>query len=182
MIVLWAVHPGPARASDVCGTVNFQGQTTFAAPIAGIDPSDLEVGADTETEATGNGEHRSVLATVSDDASLTGAYPSSGQVSADLLVERGGPQVPDGECIITVRASGTDGVSTSAHGFQTLFVTVADIMAAATLRVPDIVVRESKAVSSVAVACKKWVKKQIKLRAECNITLLRTGAAGADAC
>ena len=39
-----------------------------------------------------------------------GSYPDAGTVSADILLERGGPQLPEGECIVTVLANGTDGI------------------------------------------------------------------------
>jgi hypothetical protein len=134
-----------ARAVDYAGTVQFQSQTQFAAPIAGIDAQDLVVSVGSETESTGSGEKCSILGTISDNADALGAYPDAGQVSADMLLERGGPQIPDGNCVVTVRARATDGVSVSARGSQTVFVPAADIDGSGTVAVADIIVRESKA-------------------------------------
>jgi hypothetical protein len=104
------VAAATARASDVTGTLSLQGQIVFAAPIADINPEDLTVGVKTDTEATGNGEQCEITATTGDNADVTGAYPDAGTVTATITISRGGPQVPDGNCIVTVQASGTDGV------------------------------------------------------------------------
>jgi cysteine-rich repeat protein len=164
-----------ARALDYSGTVSFQGSVSFSAPIPGIALEDLVVSVDSETEATGNGEQCSILASSSDNADLAGNYPSVGQVDADMLLHRGGPMIPDGACIVTVRATGTDGVATSARGSQTVFVQAAEINTSATLVVPNITVRESKAIAGVDSECTKWVKKQLRYRAKCNYLLLKKG-------
>jgi len=171
-----------ARAVDFNGTVDFQGDVTFAAPIAGIATEDLDVSVDLDTEATGNGEKCSILTTSSDSPDVTGNYPDAGSVDADMLLERGGPQLPDGDCIVTIRATGSDGVSVSARGSETVFVSATEIDTAATVVVPTITVRESKAVSGVDKDCQKWVKKQLKLHAKCNFLLLRKGPEAADKC
>jgi cysteine-rich repeat protein len=167
----------PAQAVDYNGTVQFQGQVTFPVAIPGIAATGLVVEVDSETNATGNGVKCSISATQSDNPDGTGAYPSVGEVSATMLVERGGPQFPDGDCIVTVRATGTDGSSVSARGSQTVFVPVDTVDASGTVIVPDIVVRESKAIAGVDKDCLKWVKKQLKQRAKCNDKILKKGGA-----
>ena len=171
-----------ARASDVTGTLSFQGQIVFAAPIAGINPEDVAVSVKTDTEATGNGEQCEITATTGDNADVTGAYPDAGTVTATITISRGGPQVPDGNCIVTVQASGTDGVSVSARGTQTVFVSATDIGASANVAVPDITVRESKAVAGIDSTCLRWVRKQLRLRARCNFLLLKGGPGFASRC
>jgi len=164
-----------AGAVDYSGTVQFQGQTQIPVAIPGIDYPDLLISIGSETESTGNGEKCSILGTSADNADALGAYPDAGQVSADMLLERGGPQIPDGTCVVTVRARATDGVSVSARGSQTVFVPAADIDASGTVVVSDIVVRQSKASAEVGKECAKWLKKQLKLRAKCNYLLLKKG-------
>lgn len=175
-------EPGVALAVDYSGTVGFTGQVTFAAPIPGITETDLTVGVDTETEATGNGEKCSISATTSDNPSVLGTYPDAGSVSTTMLLERGGPNIPDGACVVKVTATGTDGVSVSARGSQTVLVPAGDINTSATVAVNDIVVRESKAIAGVSKDCRIWTKKQLKLRDKCNATLLKKGPAYADTC
>lgn len=176
--------PSSGRATDVTGTIEFQGQVVFAAPIPGIAADDLEVSAKLSTEATDPGEQCSILSVTPDTPDADGTYPGAGggAVTAEILLHRGGPQVPDGECLVTLQAAGTDGASVSAHGSVLLFVSAADIGASATVTVPDITVRESKAVASLTTDCFAWVKKQFRKRRRCNLILLRDGAAGAARC
>ncbi len=171
-----------AHAVDYNGTVSYQGQVVFDAPIAGINLQDIVVDVKTSTEATGNGVKCSISSTTSDNADVTGAYPDTGQVSSVMLVERGGPNIPDGECIVTVTANGSDGVSVSARGAATVFVPVDDVNTSATLVVSDITVRQSKAIAGLDKDCFKWVKKQAKKRAKCNDLLLKKGNIKADKC
>ena len=58
--------PSSGQATDVIGTVEFQGQVVFAAPIAGIAADDLEVEAKLSTDATDPGEHCSILSVTGD--------------------------------------------------------------------------------------------------------------------
>jgi cysteine-rich repeat protein len=172
----------PATAVDYSGTVGFTGQTTFPVPIAGIAATDLTVSVSTETESTGNGEKCSISATTSDTPDALGTYPDAGSVSATMLLERGGPQIPDGSCVVKITASGTNGVSVSARGSQTVFVPADDINTSATVNVADIVVRESKAIAGLDKECQIWTKKQLKLRDKCNALLLKKGPLYADKC
>ncbi len=176
------VLAGQAQATDVTGTVQLQGQVVFAAPIPGITESDVEIDVGESSEATGNGEQCEILATTGDQADGLGAYPDSGTVSVQITIGRGGPMPPDGACIITVRARGTDGVSVSASGSQTIFLTVADIGGNANVIVPTITLRQSKAVAGVSSDCLKWAKKQLIKRAKCNFLLLKKGPAAALKC
>lgn len=175
-------YPPAGRASDVQGTVSFQGQVAFSAPIPGIDATDLTVSAKPVAEATGNGETRDVLNVTTDSPDGTGAYADAGTVSVEIVIGRGGPQVPDGECIVTLQATGTDGVAVSARGSQTVFLDAAEIGANATVNVPDITVRQSKAVAGLEAACLRWFKKQIRLRSKCNFLLLKSGPSVASRC
>jgi cysteine-rich repeat protein len=134
------------------------------------------------TEATGNGVKCSILSTTGDNADTLGIFPGAGTVSAEILVERGGPQLPEGDCIVTLQARGTDGISTSARGSTTVFVDVNDVNLQSTLTNIDITVRESKAVASLDDECFKWAKKQLKLRSKCNFLLLKKGVEKADKC
>jgi cysteine-rich repeat protein len=173
---------GVANALDVQGTVQFQGQITFAAPIAGITEQDLVVEVKTVTEATGNGVKCSILNVTSDSPDVAGAYPDAGSVSAEILMERGGPNPPTGDCIVTLIATGTDGVSVSARGSATVFVDATDVGGGGPLSV-DITVRESKAIASLDKECLKWTKKQLIKRAKCNFVLLKKGGVeGAPKC
>jgi cysteine-rich repeat protein len=177
-----ALTPVSVFATDITGDVDYSGTVTFAAPIAGITATDLTVTPSSETEATGNGEHCDINSVTSDSPDGLGAYPSGGQVSTNITVGHGGPQVPDGECIVTIRASGTDGVSVSARGSKTVLVDAATIGASGTVSPVDIVVRQSKAIAGADKYCLKYVKKQLKARAKCNILLLQKGPAGAAKC
>ena len=168
----------PAHALDVQGTVSFQGQVTFAAPIAGITAQDLTVTPSFTTEATGNGVKCSILNITSDSPDGLGAYPDLGTVTAEVLMEKGGGNPPEGDCVITVAASGTDGVSVSARGTATVFADATDVGGGATLTA-DITVRESKAIASLDKDCFKWVKKTLIKRAKCNFLILKKGGAEA---
>jgi cysteine-rich repeat protein len=164
-----------AHASDITGTVSFQGMVTFAAPIPGIALTDLTVTPRDEAEATGNGEQCTVNTVTSDSPDGTGAYPSGGTVSVNITLSHGGMPVPDGQCILTIHATGTDGATTSARGSATVFLTATDIGTSATLTGVNITVRESKAVAGLDSDCLRWVKKQMRNRARCNFLLLKLG-------
>lgn len=168
----------PAWASDVSGTVTFQGNVAFAAPIPGIAFSDLTVSPGPGIVPTDGGEHCTIDApSDTGDVGVGGAFPDVDPLAVPLTIGRGGPNPPDGTCLLQLRATGTDGVSVSAKGTVTIEVSVADIDNDVTVMVPDtIVVRQSKAVAGVSKDCLKYVKKQMKLRAKCNSTLLKLGA------
>jgi cysteine-rich repeat protein len=187
-LFLWVfLLAGPTRdvgAVDYSGTVSFQGNVVFAVPIPGIDAEDVQIGLKGSTEATGSGEKCSIdpNSISIDNPDPNGAYPSLGTVSADFLLERGGSKIPEGECIVTLQANGTDGVSVSARGYQILFVTADQINTSATVSVPDITVRESKAIAELDKECFKWVKKQLRFLAKCNFLLLKKGPEAAEKC
>jgi hypothetical protein len=174
--------PQSARAVDYAGTVTFSGDVTFPVAIPGISAPDLVVRVGSSTEATGNGEKCSISATTSDNPDLAGTYPDGGVVGATMLLERGGPNIPEGTCVVHVTATGTDGVSVSARGSQTVFVPAAAINTSGNVAVDDIVVRESKAVAGIISDCEKWVKKQLKARDKCNARLLKKGPDAAEKC
>jgi cysteine-rich repeat protein len=171
-----------AGAVDYAGTVDFQGDVSFSAPIAGIAETDLVISVKPATEATGQGTKCSISGSTSDSPDVIGNYPDAGSVDADYLVERGGPNLPEGECITTIVATGTDGVSVSARGTQTVFLDVNDVDLGGTVVVPTIVVRQSKALAGLDKDCRKWLKKQMKLRDKCNSLLMKKSAAVADKC
>lgn len=173
--LLAVLTAAPAFAVDLQGVVEFEGQLAFAAPIAGISADQVQLVVGTTTDATGNGERCSILSVTGDLADATGAYPSAGAVTAEILLERGGNRVPDGACLVTIRAWGFDGSSATARGSVTLLVPAADIGAGNVMSVPEIAVRESHAVAGIANDCKKWVKKQLKLRDKCNGLILKKG-------
>jgi cysteine-rich repeat protein len=141
----------------------------------------VRVRVDLATEATGPGVRCSILSESSDDADAGGLYPDAGAVTAEILMERGGPQQPEGACLVTLRASGWDGASLTAHGLTTLLVTAAEVGANAVLSPPEILLRASKAQAELATDCKKWSKKQLKLRNKCNDNILKLGGASAVA-
>ena len=177
------VAPSVVRASDVSGTVEFEGQVVFAAPVAGIDAEDLTIGPKATAEATGPGETCTIQTAGTDNPDADGTYPgAAGAVTATILLSRNGPNPPSGDCLVTIQAGATDGVSVSARGSRLLFVTLADIGGNATIAVPDITVRESKAVAGLDTDCFRWVKRQFRKRRACNIRLLRLGDTGADRC
>ncbi len=173
-LFLWA----PAtHASDITGTVSFNGMVVFSAPIPGITETDLVVSPRTTSEATDPGESCTVNFITSDSPDVTGAYPDAGTVTANITLHRGGPMAPDGECILTLVATGTDGVSVSARGSQTVFLDATDIGTSAAVAVPDITVRESKAIAGLDSDCLRWAKKQLRARARCNFLILKLGPA-----
>lgn len=178
--LVWAAV-GPARAIDVQGTVEFEGAVVFAAPIAGIAPEDMMVISSMETEATGNGVQCSILAVSGDSPGVDSSYPDTGAVTAEILMERGGPHQPEGGCTVTLRASGWDLGGVTARGSQTLLIDAATVGANGVVPVPDVVIRESRAVAGVEKACSKWVKKQLKARAKCNFLILKKGPETATA-
>jgi len=180
--VLPVVAADRAHAIDYLGTVDFQGDVAFSAPVAGISEQDLTISVNSATDATGSGTKCSILSTTSDNAHALGSYPDAGSVDAEYFVERGGNKVPEGSCVATIVASGTDGVSVSARGTQTIFVDVNDVDLQSTVAVPTIVVRESKAIAGIDKECLKWTKKQMKLRAKCSAKLLKKGVDQADTC
>jgi cysteine-rich repeat protein len=51
-VALLTLYAAPVRGTDASGTVQFQGNVVFAAPIAGIAANDLEVSVRASTEAT----------------------------------------------------------------------------------------------------------------------------------
>jgi cysteine-rich repeat protein len=165
-----------SRASDVTGTVTFDGSVVFAAPIPGITFTDLTVAPRTTAEATGNGESCDVNFITSGSPDGTGDYSAS-NVTVNITIGRGGPNPPDGECIVTLVATGTDGASVSARGSQTVFLTVTNIQNNQTVAVPDITVRESKAIAGLDSDCIRWAKKQLRVRSRCNFLLLKLGPA-----
>lgn len=164
--------PPVGHASDVTGTVTFQGNVVFSAPIPGITFTDLTVVPRTTAEPTGNGEQCDVNSVTPDTPDGTGAYDS---VAVNITIGRGGPNPPDGECILTLQATGTDGVATSARGSQTVFLDATEIGTSATVAVPTITVRESKAIAGLDSDCLRWAKKQLRVRARCNFLLLKLG-------
>ncbi len=95
LTAVWAtaILSTPAVAIDYAGTVDFQGDVVFAAPIPGIDPEDLTISVKIETEPTGQATKCSITGTTSDSADLTGNYPDTGGVDAAYFVERGGPNL-----------------------------------------------------------------------------------------
>ena len=162
------------HASDVTGTVTFDGNVVFAAPIPGITFTDLTVAPRTTAEATGNGEHCDVNSITSGSPDGTGDYGAS-SVTVNITIGRGGPNPPTGECILTLVATGTDGASVSARGSQTVFLDATEIGTSATVAVPNIIVRQSKAVAGVDSDCIRWAKKQLRVRSRCNFLLLKLG-------
>ena len=168
--------PPAACASDVTGTVSFQGQVVFPVPVAGISLSDMRVKPGTTAEATGNGTQCDVVSVTSDAADVAGTFPSGGAVTAQITISHGGPNPPEGDCLLTLRASGNDGATVSARGFLAVSVSLANIQNSETVAVGDIEARGSKRIAGLDKYCAKWVKKQLKLRSKCNWFLLKFGA------
>jgi cysteine-rich repeat protein len=169
------VAGSPALAVDVQGTVELQGAIVFAAPIPGIAPEDVMLTPSTASGATGNGVRCSILAVTSDNATVGSTYPDAGAVTAEVLMEKGGPDQPEGGCFVTLRAKGWDGATTTARGAQTVLVDRATVEANGVVAMPDITLRESSAIAGVDRECMKWVKKQLKQRAKCNFLILKKG-------
>ena len=165
----------PARAVDVQGTVELQGAIVFAAPIAGIAPEDVMLTPAVATEATGSGVKCSILAVTSDSANVGSSYPDAGAVTAEVLMEKGGPQQPDGGCFLTLRAAAWDGAMTTARGSQTVLVDAAMVGANGVVAMPDITMRASSAIAGIEKDCMKWVKNQLKTRDKCNFVILKKG-------
>ena len=94
-----------ADAVDFVGTVDFQGDVIFSAPIAGISLEDLSISVKTETQATGQATKCEITGTTDDNADVAGNYPDTGSVDASYLVERGGPNLPEGACVTTLVAT-----------------------------------------------------------------------------
>ncbi len=180
--VVFAGSAPAARASDITGTVAFEGDVQFVQPIAGIDLSDLVVTSGPGIEATGNGEHCSIDVDGGAPVDGLGAYPASGALSVQLTIGRGGNNAPDGTCLLQLRASGNDGADVSASGTVTVEVTVANISGNETVVVPDpILVRPSKTHAGLTKDCDKWVKKEIKFKGKCNSLLWKLGGADGSA-
>ena len=175
VISLTTFASAPARATDVQGTVELLGAIVFAAPIVGITPEDVMLTPSPATEATGAGVTCSILAVTSDNASVGSTYPDAGTVTAEVLMARGGPQPPEGGCLLTLRAAAWDGAMTTARGSQTVLVDVATVEANGLVAMPDITMRESSALAGVESECSKWVKKQLNTRAKCNFVILKKG-------
>jgi cysteine-rich repeat protein len=170
----------PAQAIDLLGTVAVEGQLLFADYDAtgGLGHDDLRVRVDPVAEATGPGVRCSVEAsTTALPDELTGLYA----LSADVRMERGGPQLPEGECILVLRAAGWDGVATSAHAVGSVAATAADLQGGATV-VPGVMfARISRASAGLSADCKRYAKKRLKLRDKCNALILKLGGAPAAA-
>src|SRR5215207_9633243 len=89
------VFPLTAQATDVQGTVTFQGNVVFDQPIAGITLDDLTTSSGPGIEATGNGEHCTIRSNGSAPVDALGAYPEAGTLSVGIEIGRGGMNVPD---------------------------------------------------------------------------------------
>ncbi len=182
--ILALTAPSSGLATDITGTVAFQGNVTGYAATAVL-PEDMTVKAHAnpqqQLEATGNGVKCTLLSKTTDSADALGAYPSTGAVTAEIFMERGGGNLPTGDCVLTLTAGGTDGVSESARGSVTVFVNVTDLQSAATFDV-NIEVAASKAIAGVDKDCRKWVKKTLLSRSKCNALLLKKGPEKADRC
>ncbi|MFN2376544.1 MAG: hypothetical protein ABR538_08395 [Candidatus Binatia bacterium] len=176
--------PAPAAATAITGTVTFQGNVVFDAPIPGITLADLTAASGPGIAATGNGEQCSIVTNGSAPVGIGGAYPDSGSLSVEMTIDRGGMNVPDGTCLLQLRATGNDGAAVSARGTVTVEVSVADIQGNAAIVVAnDIVVRQSKTVAGLDKDCLKWVKKEVKFQGKCNYLLWKLGgAAGSLKC
>jgi cysteine-rich repeat protein len=174
-----SILPIHAHAGSVQGTVTFQGNVVFDQPIAGIALDDLTASSGPGIEPTGNGEQCEIITNGSAPVGVGGAYPDAGTLSVTLEISKGGgPQIPDGGCIVQLNAAGNDGASTSARGTITVEVTVADISGNANIVVADnIVVRQSKTIAGLSKDCLKWVKKEIKFKGKCNYSLWKLGGA-----
>jgi hypothetical protein len=142
----------PAGALDVQGTVTLAGQVLFATAVAGMDAADLRVSVDGATDATGPGVKCSVVSSTNAvPDGVTGAYSAS----AEVLMERGGPQLPEGACLLTLRAAGWDGVATSAHASTTLLVSADDLQASAVLSPAVLLARVSRPAALLSADCKR---------------------------
>src|SRR4051794_17397528 len=74
--VLASLASGVASATPVSGTITFQGNVVFAAPIAGIALSDMTVSSGPTIDHTGNGEKCEFTSQGSASVDGLGAYGS----------------------------------------------------------------------------------------------------------
>jgi cysteine-rich repeat protein len=168
-----------ATALDVAGVVSVQGFVAFAGDPSGVPLESLHVRVAPETEATGPGVRCSVSSMTAGATDASGFYPASGPVEVSVLMERGGPQQPEGTCILTVHVSGSDGGEVTAHATVTLPVSAAQIDADSLVTAPDALLRVSKAHAGLAKDCKAWTKSRVTLRDKCNAKILALGGAAA---
>jgi cysteine-rich repeat protein len=172
----------PSAAQDFVGTVHFQGTVSYADPTIPIPKEDLTVTVKSTAEGVGPAVKCEIGTVAPDNPNPDGTYPETGgDVSAQVTMRK------EGECILTVVAKGTDGASVSARGSTLVFVDPNDITSGRTFTDVDITLNRSKAVAGVTRDCLKWMKKQHKKRAQCNILILKKGGAVAvekckDAC
>jgi cysteine-rich repeat protein len=174
----------PTAAQDFVGTVHFQGTVSYADPTLDtlIPKEDLTVAVKSEVSAIGPGVKCKIGAITPDNPNPDGTYPEAGgDVSAQVTMTK------EGVCILTVVANGTNGTSVSARGSTTVFVDPIEITSDTTFTGVDITLNRSKAVAGVTRDCLKWMRKQHKKRAQCNLLILKKGGAVAvekckDAC
>jgi cysteine-rich repeat protein len=171
----------PALGSDVEGVVSVQGFVAFAGDPGGVPLENLRVRFAAETDATGPGVRCSVSGMTAGATDASGFYPASGPVQVSVLMERGGPQPPEGSCLLTVHVSGSDGGEVTAHGTATLSVDAAQIDADSLVAAPDVALRVSKAHAGLAKDCKAWSKSRVTLRDKCNAKILQLGGPAAVA-
>jgi len=164
-----------ASATDVNGTVSFQGNVVFATPISGITADMLVVSSGPGIDATGNGVHCDITSNASAPVAADASYPASGTLSVGISMTHGGPQPPDGDCLVQLQANGNDGADVSAHGTVTVAVSATNIGNNETVIAPDIPVRQSKTHAGLTKDCLTWFKKQVKLRGKCNANLWKLG-------
>ena len=169
-----------AAALEVQGTLTVEGQVLYPTSIPGMGLDDLRVTVDPEVDATGPGVRCSVVSsTPGVPDAVTGVYA----VEAEVLMERGGPQLPGGDCVLGLRVAGWDGVAATAHGFVALAVAADDIQAAATVSPGVMLARASRAAAGLSSDCKRYAKKRLKRRNKCNALILKLGgAAAAEKC
>jgi cysteine-rich repeat protein len=171
----------PATALDVAGTITLEGFAAFAAGDGGVPLESLRVRVSDLTEATGPGVRCSVSDATTGTTDASGFFPASGPVSVNVLMERGGPQPPEGTCILTLQVSGSDGAETTARGRATVAVSATQVDDDALVATPTVLLRVSKAHAGLAKDCKAWSKSRVTLRDKCNAKILQLGGAGAAA-
>jgi cysteine-rich repeat protein len=183
-LLLASLTLGRTTAFAACdiGVVTFEGTVSFDTPIPGISLTDLTATVQPTTLGTGDKCEINSITTDTPDGG-TGAY----SVSAELTLKKGncmGGNTPDGSCLITLEAAGSDGSSTTARGTLTLLVSKTQIQSAATISGQDISVKQSKALASLprSSECYKWAKRQLRKRTICNFKLLKLGSEGASRC
>ncbi|HEX2485804.1 MAG TPA: hypothetical protein VHQ66_10915 [Myxococcota bacterium] len=160
------------------GTVAVEGQLLFDDynTVGTLEPDDLRVRVAPEADATGSGVRCSVVSsTPGVPDAVTGLYA----LTAEVRMERGGPHVPEGECIVKLHAAGWDGVGMSAHAYGSVPATADDVQNGATLFPAVMFARVSRAAAGLSADCKRYAKKRLKLRDKCNALILKLG--GADA-